>query len=53
MSHGKDITSGETPGHRGAIDRMTKQLVDSGSSPENASQKAREAAVRHDRRNNR
>lgn len=42
---------GETPGARATIDRMVKQMVDSGTDRAHARKKAVEAAVKHDRRN--
>ncbi len=43
-------SSGERQGARGAIERMTGQLVQAGHSHDAATQKARESAIRHDRR---
>lgn len=43
---------GETPGFRDAIDRMTKQMVDSGRDPAEARKVAQQAAERRDRINN-
>ena len=47
---------GETPGHRDAIDRMTKQIIQNNQgkiSPSEAQKTAREAAIRHDKKKNR
>jgi hypothetical protein len=40
--------SGERAGYREAVDRMTKQLRDSGVSPDKARKAAEDAAKRHD-----
>ena len=45
------VTDTETSGNRGAIDRMTKQLVDSGMPSEEARQISVDAAIRYDRKN--
>jgi len=42
--------SGENPKARGAIDRMVKQLTENGVSHSYAQKKAREAAIRYDRK---
>ena len=45
----------ETNGHRGAIDRMTRQIIDSNKgkvTPDQAHKIARDAALRHDRKRN-
>lgn len=42
-------TNGEKRGYREAMDRMTKQLVSSGTSPDKAREIARQQAVRADR----
>jgi hypothetical protein len=49
MSDRPTVTSGEKRGYRGAIDRMTKQLVESGMKPSTAQDKARKAAQASDR----
>jgi hypothetical protein len=44
---------GETPGHREAIDRMTRQIVDNNRgkvSAEQARKIARDAAIRNDKK---
>jgi len=44
---------GETPGHREAIDRMTRQIVETNSgkvSAEQARKIARDAAIRNDKK---
>ncbi len=45
--------SGEHPNGREAMARLTKSLIKSGVKPAAAQKKAREAAIRHDRKNNR
>ncbi len=42
--------SGERPGYREAVERMAKQLRDSGVPPEKARQTAQDTARRHDQR---
>ena len=42
--------SGEKESYRRAMDRMAKQMVDNGARPEHAIKKAREAAIRKDRK---
>jgi hypothetical protein len=44
-----DPTSGEKRGYREAMDRMTSQLVSTGTAPDKAREIAREQAVRADR----
>lgn len=43
-------SSGERQGAREAIERMTEKLVRAGNSHEFSVNKARESAIRHDRR---
>ncbi len=43
-------SSGERQGARDGIERMTGRLVQAGHSYESATKKARESAIRHDRR---
>jgi hypothetical protein len=43
--------SGEHPNGRKAIDTMTKDLIKGGFTPAKAQKKAKEAALRHDRKN--
>jgi hypothetical protein len=43
--------SAEREGARDAIGRMSRQLQDSGMKPDQAQQKAREAALRYERTN--
>lgn len=40
---------GEKPGYREAMDRMTKQMVDAGASPEKARQVVQQQAIKADR----
>jgi hypothetical protein len=43
--------NGEKQGAREAIDRMVKQMTDNGANRDYAYQKAREAAIKHERKN--
>jgi hypothetical protein len=45
--------SGEHPNGRKAIDDLTRRLVESGVKPSDAEKRAKEAARRNDRENNR
>ncbi len=44
--------SGEKPELRKAMEKMAKQMTEAGSRPDYAIKKAREAAIRRDRREN-
>ena len=44
--------SGEKPEIRAAMEKMAKQLTETGNRPDYAIKKAREAAIRKDRREN-
>lgn len=44
--------SGEKPELRKAMEKMAKQMTEAGNRPEYAIKKAREAAIRKDRREN-
>lgn len=42
--------SGEKPGYREALQEMAKRMIDNGAPRDHAIQKAREAAIRKDRK---
>jgi hypothetical protein len=42
--------SGEKPGYRQALQEMAKRMIDAGAPRDHAIQKAREAAIRKDRK---
>tara|TARA_R100000808_G_scaffold7939_1_gene22754 strand:- start:6208 stop:6351 length:144 start_codon:yes stop_codon:yes gene_type:complete len=42
--------SGEKQGYREAMDRMVRRMVDHGAKPDHAVKKAREAAIRKDKK---
>ena len=42
--------SGERPGQREAMERVTKRLIDGGMPSDEAKRRAREAAIKADRR---
>ena len=44
------MSGGERQGRREAMDRMVRRMVETGSDREYAQQKARESAIRKDRR---
>lgn len=49
---GGSVGGGEHPQGRAAMDDLTRRMIDSGIKPEKAREKAREVALREDRKRN-